>query len=292
MARKNTVLTDIDTPHYGYLQAIIMSFFSQRLYVDVGKRWRGLAIIYLLLLMFIVAIPLSIRIAHDFNTFFDQQIIQPLQKMPTFYVQNGEVSFDKPMPYLVKNDQGQVVAAIDTTGSINAMSNQYPQMTTLITKNKFIFRLPSPNFFFTKKITDSSHSAIYVQELSPATNEVFNGSKWVANNGFSRLKLVSVAIIYPMIAMMFFVIHLILSLVFAMMAQLIAMLFFKFKITYKQACRLLIVSSTPHAFALQIVLTWMILFTGIGFLLTALVAVYLCYAIISLKRASNKLVFK
>ena len=34
----------IDAPVYRYWDALYMSFYSRRLYVDVGKRWRGLGI--------------------------------------------------------------------------------------------------------------------------------------------------------------------------------------------------------------------------------------------------------
>ncbi len=41
-------LKPIDAPAYGYWKALYMSFYSTRLYVDVGKRWRGIGLLYLL----------------------------------------------------------------------------------------------------------------------------------------------------------------------------------------------------------------------------------------------------
>lgn len=52
MSEQNKVLRKVDAPFYNYWQAIVLSFFSSRLYVDVGKRWKGLGFRYLLLIVF------------------------------------------------------------------------------------------------------------------------------------------------------------------------------------------------------------------------------------------------
>ncbi|HEL8434089.1 TPA: hypothetical protein U0D75_002421, partial [Legionella pneumophila] len=87
VAKEKNKLKPIDAPIYSYWQALYMSFYSKRLFVDVGKRWRGIGLIYLLLVVAICSIPFSIRIASDFNKTFNQQIIQPLLQLPTVYVQ-------------------------------------------------------------------------------------------------------------------------------------------------------------------------------------------------------------
>lgn len=289
--QQNTALRDIDKPHYSYWQAFYLSFYSSRLYVDVGKRWKGLGILYLFLLMLIVTTPFAVRMTHDFNVFFKEQIVEPLQRMPVFYVQNGEVTMDKPMPYLVKNDKGDVVSIIDTTGVIKKIDGKYPHLTTLITKNKFIFRLPSPNFFFSND-QPTAKGTIYIQPISKATNEVFNGDTWVASSGIERLKFLSLVMIYPVIVGMFFSIYMVLFLAFTMMGQLIAQLFFKISISFAQTCRLLMVSSTPQSVMVFLLFTTNFVFKGSGFAILTVLAIYFCFAVLSLKRESHKLVFK
>lgn len=289
MAEQKKSLRKIDAPFYGYWQALVLSFFSRRLYVDVGKRWSGLGIIYLLLAIFIFSIPFSLRIILEFNQFFEQEIIEPLKQLPPIVIQNGQVSFDKKMPYFVKNKSGMVVSIIDTTGTVTTIDKTYPALTTLITKDKFFYRVPSPKFFFTKDM-NQTEDAVYAQPLSKNLNQIFDGNSWVSSSGIMRVKLLSQIIIYPTIALLFFVLYLIFLLVFALMGQFIANLFFHFSISYKQSSRLLMVSATPQIAVLLLGLTFNWLFTGFGLLLIILLAAYFGFAVLSLKRESQQLV--
>ena len=97
--------------------------------------------------MAVLSIPFTLRMSLVFNQSFNQQIIDPLLQIPTFYVQNGEVSFDKPMPYLIKNKKGQVVLIIDTTGKVDDFTEQYPYLSILINKNIIYFKIPTPQLF-------------------------------------------------------------------------------------------------------------------------------------------------
>lgn len=289
MAERKKALRKIDAPFYNYFQAIVLSFFSSHLYVDVGKRWKGLGVLYLLLVMFIFTIPFSIRIILDFDAFFEQQLIEPIKQLPSIYIQNGKVSFDKPMPFLVKNKSGQVVSIIDTTGTVKTIDNTYPHLAALITKDKFYYRVPSPQFFFTKQ-ANKEKDPVYVQSLSENINQIFDGKTWVESSDLSKVKLLSQLIIYPTIALVFFVIYLAFVLVFALMGQFLARLFFHFTISYKQTARLLAVSLTPQIFFLIFGLTLNWIFMGFGVVLIVLLALYFSFAIISLKRESQKLV--
>lgn len=225
----------------------------------------------------------------EFNVFFDQQIIEPLAKLPPLYIQNGQVTFDKPMPYFVKNKEGKIVSIIDTTGEVKTIDGKYPDLTTLITKNKFFYRVPSPKFFFTKQI-DSSNNQVFVQALSTDINQVFDGKNWINSSGIKKVKLFSQVIIYPTVALVIFVIYLVFLLVFALMGQLLAKLFLHIALNFKQTTRLLIVSATPQVFTLLFGLTVNWIFTGFGLLLITLLAVYFIFAVRSLKRESHKLV--
>lgn len=97
-------------------------------------------------------------------------------------------------------------------------------------------------------------------------------------------------IIYPTIALVFFAINLVFLLVFALMGQFLARLFFHLTISYKQTSRLLAVSLTPQIVFLVLGLTFDWLFPGFGVVLIILLAFYFSFAVISLKRESQKLV--
>lgn len=286
---KEKALRDVDAPFYNYWQALYLSFFSSRLYVDVAKRWRGLGILYLLLLMAIITFPFALRMTIDFNHYFTKEIIEPLTKLPKLIVQNGKVSLDKPMPYLIKNDQGEVVSIVDTTGTVKTIDSTFPALSTLITRDKFIYRLPPPKFFFvTTEMKDSS--PILVQSFSEQMNEVFDGKQWVETSGMERARILSILSIYPTIILMFSVVYLVFFLAFALLAQFLAKLFMKVSLTYKQAYRLLMVSATPQIAVLVLCVTFNWIFFGLGLLLILLLAGYFSFAVLSLKRESNKLV--
>lgn len=279
----------IDAPFYNSWQALYLAFYSSKLYVDVGKRWRGLGIKYLLLLSCVITIPFVIRIVVDFNYFFNEQLLKPIEDLPVFYVQKGNVFFAKPMPYIGKNNAGEVIYIIDTTGKITDLdTKKFPYLSILVTKNQIFYRLLDPHLYFVKHFTQSEK--IYREELSENINQAFNGKIWLNLSQIKLLKYFFQFSIYLCVVVVLFTFFLMLFLSFAMMGQLIAKLFFKFSLTYKQASRLLIVSSTPELTLFFIFLTlnknypWL----GIFYLLT--LGCYFSYALMSLKRATNKLV--
>ena len=289
MNKAKTGLKSIDTPIYGYWSAMYYAFYSKRLYVDVGKRWKGLGLLYLLLVIAIGSIPLSLVTAYNFNQLFNQQLIDPILQLPTLYVQNGEVSIDKPMPYLVKNKKNQVVAIVDTTGSIDSFSEKYPHLTILINKDKMSYKVPTPQIFLNNKQLLKPQAPI-VQTFDKTINSVFDGHQFVTSGAVTGLKYVSELLVYPVSIATVFSIFIVLFPVVALLAQLYSNIFFSFHITYKQALRLLIVSATPMLVALFILLMFNIIFPGLGFILLALLGAYYSFSLYSLKAESLQVV--
>lgn len=290
MAKKDQALREIDRPFYRYWQALYHSFFNNRLYVDVGKRWKGFGLGYFLLLICVVTLPFALRLAFDTNRMFKEDMILPLQQLPTIYIQNGQVSLDKPMPYLIKNKANQVILIVDTTGTVNSINNAYPYLNILITKDKIFFRFPSPRFFFSSNNdVQKIPSPIYVTPFSKDSNTVFEGKEWVKQSGLSRLKYFFMFLIYPTMVLLFFALFLVIFLSFALLGQVLAALL-RFSISYKQACRLMFVSATPFMIFLWILLALGWFSNRFGFVLPLILIFYFCYAVFSLKRESGKLV--
>ena len=279
----------IDAPIYRYWQALYLAFYSRRLYVDVVKRWRGYGLLYFLLVIAICAVPLSARIILQFNQFFNEQIVFPLKKLPLLYIQNGNVVFDKPMPYLIKNNKGETVTIIDTTGTVSGMNKLYPQLTVLITKDKIYFRPPKFQLFLNDP-TQQIGESVYIQPISKDTNEVFVGKKWVAASGVLTLKWGAILLVYPFIIGFVYGMCLVFMLFLSFVGQLISIIIFKFKLKLKESCRLLLVAATPQVaifFALHTVYGPL---QGEQALYTILLAAYFSYAVISVKRESKKMV--
>lgn len=288
MSKVKNQLKPIDTPVYGYLSALYRSFYSSRLYVDVGKHWTGFGLIYLFLVIGLLCIPFSIYVGYNFNKLFEQEIINPILQMPPIIVQNGEASIDIPMPYLIKNDKKQVVLIIDTTGVVNEFTNEYPNLNILINKDKISYRIPTTQFFNNDQQL-SQHIPI-VQSFNKEVNSVFDGKKLITDGAVTGLKYASQLMIYPLVIIVLFSFFVVMFPVVALLAQLFARMFFSFQITYSQASRLLIVSSTPMLLILFIFLTLNILFAGMGIILFALLGAYYAYALYSLKAESVQVV--
>lgn len=288
MSKEKNKLKSIDTPNYGYWSALYMSLYSRLLYVDVGKRWKGLGFLYLLLAIALFSIPFVIRMDLSFNNSFNEQLIKPLEEIPIFYIQEGNVVFDKPMPYLVKNDKGQVNIIIDTTGQVNDFS-KYPSLAILVNKNKISLKIPKLQLFNMPQAQFSSGPPI-VQEFSKEDNAVFDGKMIAKEKTITNMKYFAQVLMYPMIVAVLFSMFITFFLVFGFLGQVFSSVFFSFSITFKQSCRLLIVAATPMLIALILLLTSNYIFPGSGFILLFLLIGYFSYALFALRAESKKVV--
>lgn len=288
MKKEKNKLKSIDAPSYGYWSALYRSFYSRHLYVDVGKRWRGWGLLYLLLAIAICSIPFAVKMDFSFNTSFQEQLVKPLIEIPTFYIQDGNVVFDKPMPYLVKNDKGDVTIIIDTTGQINDFS-KYPLLAILVNKNQISMKIPNLQLFDMPQAQFSSGPPI-VQEFTKEDNAVFDGKTIAKEQTITNLKYFAQMLMYPIIVSIFFSMFITFFLVFGFLGQIFSSVFFSFSVTFKQSCRLLIVAGTPMLLLMMLLLTFNFMFTGSGFILLFFLIGYFSYALYALRAESKKIV--
>jgi hypothetical protein len=281
-------LRPIDAPIFSYWQALFLAFYSNRLYIDVAKRWRGFGARYLLLLILVVTIPLGARLTYYFNHYFNDEIIGPLQQIPTLFIQNGEISMDKQMPYFIKNKAGKVVVTIDTTGVISNI-NQNPDLMLLVTKDNVFFRSPTIRIFNTPSMPQIQKK-IYEQSLNKGSNEVFAVHEWMDSNHIERIKWIVDCLIYPLVAFFSYGLTLVSMVFFAFFGQLCSIMIFKHMISFKEACRICMVAATPQQtlFFLLTALDVTIPYSGIFYI--ALLSTYVSYAILSVRRESQRLV--
>jgi hypothetical protein len=103
-----------DSAHYTYIEALAKAFYSAQLYIDVGRRWRGFAWGYFLLLMLLISIPWGIYYSHLFSKYIQDEWIYPFEQMPQVLIQNGHTFIEKPVPYVIPNKAGEPIIEIDT----------------------------------------------------------------------------------------------------------------------------------------------------------------------------------
>ncbi|CAM2987094.1 DUF1189 family protein [Legionella worsleiensis] len=289
MAKKDTKLKPIDTPVYSYWSALYMSFYAKRLYIDVGKRWRGTGLLYLLLVIALAVIPYSLKMSREFNTDFNERLIAPILSLPTLYIQNGELNFDKPMPYFIKNDKGQVSVIIDTTGVVKEFTKEFPYLTLLINKKSMSVKMISPSIM-TLSDDQTLHGSVMVQPFDKNMNMMFDGKTIISSSSIYGLKYAAQLIIYPVIVAIFYSLFVIFFLVLAFLGQVFSRVFFSFKLKFKESSRLFMVASTPMVCVLLTFMTLNAVFYGFGFILLALLGLYFSIAIRAFRSDSTKMV--
>lgn len=289
MGNDNKALKPVDTALYGYWSAVFLSFFSRRLYVDVGRRWSGLGFIYLLLVIALLALPLSLRVGMKFDKSFNDDIIGPMAKLPVLYVQNGQISINEPAPLFIKNSKGEVVIVVDPTGKVNQFTSEYPKLNLLINKDVIYFRSPTPSFFIGDTVAKASNNEPFVQHLDKSMNTVFTGSQFITQQSISNLKIASMAMIYPVVLLSIYSFFMVIFPALALLAQSFSSIFFTFQLTYKQASRLLIVSATPMLFLLFAFLSLQFSFFGMGLFLLSVMVAYFTYALRTFKAESMRI---
>ena len=117
----------------------VLSFFSKELYRDVGLYWKGVNFSYLLLLLVICWIPTMIKIHVGVTDFVNNEAPTVIEQLPEITITNGEVSISEPQPYYIKDpENGDVLAIIDTTGTIESLEDS--NAICLLTKTKIMWQ--------------------------------------------------------------------------------------------------------------------------------------------------------
>jgi hypothetical protein len=125
---------------YSLLHAFWMSFFSRDFYRDVGRQWKGIGFVYLMLLLAILWVPTTLKFhnsAHDFLTY---KLPPVVAEIPTLTMKDGQLSIDTPMPYKIKenNQSTRFALVVDTTGQYKTLDQAKTDI--LIMKTKAIAR--------------------------------------------------------------------------------------------------------------------------------------------------------
>jgi hypothetical protein len=109
---------------YSIIHVPILSFFSKALYRDVGLNWKGVGFGYLLLLLAVCWIPPMVKIHRGFAEFVENEAPAVVNQVPEITITDGQASIQEPQPYYIKApDSNNVLAVIDTTGSITSLED-------------------------------------------------------------------------------------------------------------------------------------------------------------------------
>lgn len=243
---------------YNHLQPLVLAFYSKALYRDVGRNWRGVGLLYLLLLAFVCALAFTAHL-----TLLAKEgvsIAQPyIAQLPTITLANGEVTIDQPEPYLIKQPQTErTVFIIDTTGQTSSLANT--TALALLTKNKLII---------------AYNNATKEYDLSTTKDRVFTAEE--VGHNLPRLAYLVVGVVGAFTILTYFLFGVIETLLYAGLTKL----FLQTDLTYKTLCRLATVALTPAfifsailaLFAIHLPYRWLIYIPlSVGYLIYAIKA--------------------
>jgi hypothetical protein len=212
---------------YSIFHPLVLSFFSGSLYRDVGQRWRGTGLAYLLFVLALCWIPTVIKMQFGLTQFVDHDSVKITQQIPAITISHGKVSTDVATPYFIKDpDTGNDLVIIDTTGKYEKLSDAPPKG-FLLTKSKII-------------TSNSAETRAY--DLSGVDSFFLDRARvegWLAT---ARHWFVFAA--YPLLVAFSFVFRATQALIYALVGLLFAHLL-NVRLDYKTLLRLTAVSLTP-----------------------------------------------
>ena len=205
----------------------VLSFYSKALYRDVGLYWKGVGFAYLLLLLAICWVPTMIEMHTGFSHFVDNDAPPVVEQVPKIMIVDGQVSIAEPQPYYIKAPENdEILAIIDTTGSIDSLENT--DALCLVTKTKLIIR---KNEFQTQTF-----------ELTEVKDFVLDSERIM--DWLHTAKKFLVIIMYPFALLVSYLYRIVQALIYAAIGLLFASSC-KVRLFYATLLRLAIVAVTP-----------------------------------------------
>ena len=249
---------------YSIFHVPIWSFFSKKLYIDVGQNWKGVNFLYLLLLLAICWILIMIKVHLGVADFIDNEAPVIVNQVPEINITDGQVSIKETQPYyIIDPDNNKPLAIIDTTGQIESLKDT--KALCLLTQNQMIIKQSE----FENRTYDLSDVKDFVVDSDRITGWLHIGRKFLA------------VIIYPFALLSSYIYRIIQALIYAAIGLLFAS-FCKTTLSYIVLIRLAIVAITPC-----IIISTILVLTSTSIPLFLYLVAALMYLFFAVKSNSN-----
>ena len=212
---------------YSIFHVPFLSFFSKKLYIDVGRNWKGVNFLFLLLLLTVCLIPAMIQLHRGMSNFVNNEAPAIINQIPEITITDGRVSIKEAQPYyIVDPDSNKPLAIIDTTGRIDSLKDT--DALCLLTGNKVIMKKSD----FENRTYDLSQVESFAINSEQITGWLQIGKKFM------------VAAIYPFALLGSYLYRIVQVLIYAAIGLLFASLC-NTKLSYASLVRLAVVAVTP-----------------------------------------------
>lgn len=245
---------------YHIFESLFLSFYSKPFYREVAQTWKGLGLLYLLLVLAICWLPFSYDFHRFLNQFSSEFLPGIVEQMPTMTISKGKLSIDKPSPYTIKlpgSSSGFMVFDTSISGSVSSLPADI-----LLTQDKLIFN--------SRMWGGDSKATIY--PLSKLNDGTITRAQF--REGTNKLVYLSSILMYPLSVIFSFLYRLAQAALLGFIGLLFAYLF-QVTLTYKTAVRLSVVALAPMLFITTLIeyfgwpvfyLPWVSALMAIGYL--------------------------
>lgn len=155
---------------YPFFKKIIHSFYNKEVYIHTAKaELNSIGFKYLLILVSLLWIPEIVKIHVGIVSFINNELPSSLEKLPVIEIHDGVASFDKPSPYIIKDEKtGKVDAIFDDSGKYTSLENTTAQI--LVTDSKVIIRKNS--------IENQEYTLSQVKDFSLTHEKILSWANW------------------------------------------------------------------------------------------------------------------
>ena len=101
---------------YGRIQGLVLSLGWADFYRDVAKNWRGIGLLYVLLVIALTWIPILAKGQMAIGHFMRDELPKKLTEIPEVSIKGGKVSSPAPQPLVINDEKGDPIFILDTTG--------------------------------------------------------------------------------------------------------------------------------------------------------------------------------
>ena len=209
------------------LRPWVLAFFSRDLYDDVARKWKGLAFLYLLMLLGATWLISIVQFHSGYTDFVENEGGRIIDQIPQVTIDDGIVSVSEAQPYFIKSDNGDHLAIFDTTGEITSLIDE-PSAYVLLTQDKLIW----------KKAPQSEES----RDLSEIKH--FQFDRDTVQSKVSQIGKLIIPVGYTLCLLFSFVYRIIQVLIYGAIGMVIASMTQK-SIGYAAAIRLAVMAITP-----------------------------------------------
>lgn len=212
---------------YSVFQAIVMSFYSRKLYRDVANNWGGYAFLYLALIL---------ALSWTYFTYVTQTALTAgyatvsqefVSQIPVLDIKNGIVSTPEKRPYLITAPNSKtIIAIIDTTGKYKELPNDNVAM--LVTDSEIITK-PKPHETRIDKLSPN-----FTMTIKPA----------VINNYIKDYLKYAWLLIFPTVLFASFIYRLLQAMIYSIIGKIYSNIIHA-NLSYGQVLQISLVSITP-----------------------------------------------